>query len=59
MNNGLKGIIEKLISYAHAREITRADRGYVDDVFKRIAEEDFSLRAAIHAIVAHPAFGRK
>ncbi len=55
----LKGIIEKLISYAHGREVSLADRGQVDAVFASIAEEEFSLRAAIHAIVAHPAFGRK
>ncbi|MEO2013071.1 MAG: DUF1592 domain-containing protein [Fuerstiella sp.] len=55
----LKGIIGKLISYAHGREVTRADRPHVDAVFQSIAQEDFSLRAAIHAIVAHPAFGRK
>jgi hypothetical protein len=55
----LKGIIAKLISYAHGHEVTRADRPYVDAVFQSIAQEDFSLRAAVHAIVAHPAFGRK
>ena len=55
----LKGIIGKLISYAHGREVTLADREQVDAIFESIAEEDFSLRAAIHAIVAHPAFGRK
>ena len=55
----LKGIIGKLISYAHGREVTRADRPHIDSVFESIAQEDFSLRAAIHAIVAHPAFGRK
>lgn len=55
----LKGIIGKLISYAHGREITRADRPHIDEVFKSIAQENFSLRAAIHAIVAHPAFGQK
>ena len=55
----LKGMLEKLISYAHGREITRADRVHVDEVFSSMAEEDFSLRAAIHAIVAHPAFGLK
>lgn len=55
----LKGIIGKLISYAHGREITRADRPHIDAIFESIAEENFSLRAAIHAIVAHPAFGRK
>ena len=54
----LRGIIAKLISYAHARETTRADRAYVDSVYKSIAKEEFSLRAAIHAIVAHAAFGR-
>lgn len=55
----LKGIIEKLISYAHGREVTLADRRHVDAVFDSIAVEDFSLRTAIHAIVAHPAFGQK
>jgi len=55
----LKGIIGKLISYAHGREVTRADRPHIDAVFESIAQEDFSLRAAIHVIVAHPAFGRR
>ena len=55
----LKGIIGKLISYAHGHEVTRADRPHIDAVFESIAQEDYSLRAAIHAIVAHPAFGRK
>ena len=55
----LKGIIGKLISYAHGRDVTRADSPHVDEVFQSIGKEDFSLRAAIHAIVAHPAFGRK
>ena len=55
----LKGIIGKLISYAHGREVTRADRPYIDAVFESITQEDDSLRAAIHAIVAHPAFGLK
>ena len=55
----LKGIIGKLISYAHGREVTRADRPHVNAVFDSIVQENFSLRAAIHAIVAHPAFGRK
>ncbi len=55
----LKGIIGKLISYAHGREVTRADRSYIDSVFDSIAGDDFSLRVAIHAIVAHPEFGLK
>jgi len=55
----LKGIIGKIISYAHGREVTRADRPHLDDVFESISDQDFSLRAAIHAIVAHPSFGHK
>ena len=55
----LKGIIGKLISYAHGREVTRADRPYIDAVFEATANQNFSLRSAIHAIVAHPEFGRK
>ena len=55
----LKGIIGKLVSYAHGREVTMADRGHVDAIYESIAQEEYSLRAAIHAIVAHPEFGRK
>ena len=55
----VKGIIGKLVSYAHGRETTMADRPHIDAIFSSIAQEDFSLRAAIHAIVAHPEFGRK
>jgi len=55
----LKGILGKLVSYAHGREVTRADRPHLDAIFESIAPKDFSLRAAIHAIVAHPEFGRK
>jgi hypothetical protein len=55
----LKGIIGKLISYAHGREVTRADRPYIDAVFQAIQKQNHSLRTAIHAIVAHPEFGRK
>ena len=55
----LKGIIGKLISYAHGREITLADRPHIDEIYTSVAQNDFSLRATIHAIVAHPAFGKK
>jgi hypothetical protein len=55
----LKGIIGKLISYAHGREVTRADRPYIDSVLQAAQKQDHSLRAAIHAIVTHPEFGRK
>jgi len=55
----LKGIIGKLISYAHGREVTLADRPYIDAVYKVSKSHKYSLRAAIQAIVAHPEFGRK
>jgi hypothetical protein len=55
----LKGIIGKLISYAHGREVTLADRPYIDAVYQSAANQNFSLRAAVLAIVAHPEFGRK
>lgn len=54
-----KGIIGKLISYAHGREVTRADRPHIEAVFEAAANQNFSLRATIGAIVAHPEFGRK
>ena len=55
----LKGIIGKIISYAHGRELTVADRPYVDAVYEGAKSRDFSLRAAIEAIVSHPEFGKK
>ena len=55
----LKGIIGKLISYAHGREVTRADHPYIDAVFQAAQKQNQSLRTAIHAIVAHPEFSRK
>ena len=33
----LKGIIEKLISYAHGRDLTLADRAHVNTIFESIA----------------------
>ncbi|MGC6450465.1 MAG: DUF1585 domain-containing protein, partial [Pirellulaceae bacterium] len=53
----IKGIIEKLISYAHGRELTRADRSHVDEIYAAIEPREFSLREAVHAIVEHAAFG--
>jgi hypothetical protein len=55
----LKGIIGKLISYAHGREVTLADRPYIDAVYQASKSRDYSLRSAIEAIVAHPEFSRK
>lgn len=55
----LKGILGKLVSYAIGRETTVADRPYIDEVYASIEPKGFSLRAAIHAVVAHPEFGRK
>ena len=55
----LKGIIGKLISYAHGREVTLADRPYIDAVYQVSKSHKYSLRAAIKAIVAHPEFGHK
>ena len=55
----LKGIIGKLISYAHGREVTLADRPYIDAVYQVSKSHKYSLRAAIEAIVANPEFGRK
>ena len=55
----LKGIIGKLISYAHGREVTLADRPYIDAIYEASKSHNYSLRAAIEAIVAHPEFGRK
>ena len=55
----LKGIIGKLISYALGRDVTHADRPYIDAVYQTSKSRDYSLRAAIEAIVSHPDFARK
>ncbi len=55
----LKGILSKLIGYAIGRETGVADRPYVDAVYKAAEAREYSLRAAVEAIVAHPEFGRK
>ena len=55
----LKGIIGKLISYAHGRETTHADGAYIDAIYDTCKTHGYSLRAAVSAIVAHPEFGRK
>ncbi len=55
----LKGIIGKLIGYAIGRDTGVADRPYVDAVYEASAARDYSLRAAVEAIVAHPEFRRK
>ncbi len=55
----LKGIVSKLTSYALGREVGVRDEGMIDEIYNRIAEDDYSLRAAIHAIVGHESFGRK
>lgn len=55
----VKSIIGKLVSYGVGREITVLDRTYIDEVYSQIGPRDHSLRAAIKAIVTHPAFARK
>ena len=55
----LKGVIGKLFSYSHGREVSRADRPTIDAVYDAMAQEEFSLRAAIHAIVSHPSFAQR
>lgn len=55
----LKGIISKLIGYAIGRDTGVADRPYVDAVYEAAEEREYSLRAAVEAIVAHPEFARK
>lgn len=54
-----KGIIGKLISYALGRDTTLADRPYIDSAYRASEARNYSLRAAIEAIVAHPEFRRK
>ena len=46
-------------SYALARETGVRDERMIDDICARIAQDDYSLRAAIHAIVAHESFRRE
>jgi hypothetical protein len=48
-----------LISYALGRDTTLADRPYIDSAYRASEARNYSLRAAIEAIVAHPEFRRK
>lgn len=52
----LKGILSKLTSYAVGREMGVRDEAMIDEIYQQIAAEDYSLRSAIHAIVAHETF---
>ena len=54
----LKGILAKLASYALGREFGVRDEAMIDEIYDRIGNDDYSLTAAIHAIVAHEAFGK-
>ena len=55
----IKAILAKLASYALGREIGIRDEAMVDELYHRVAKDDDSLRAAIHAIVGHASFARK
>ena len=55
----LKGILARLMSYALGREVGIRDAVAIDEIYNDIAEREFSLRAAIHAIVTHEAFGKQ
>lgn len=52
----IKGIISKLISYGTGRESSFNDRVYIDDVYKNISSQNFSLKSAIVEIVSHENF---
>lgn len=55
----IKGILSRLASYALGREIGIRDTAMIDEIYSTIADQNFSLRAAVHAIVAHDAFGQR
>lgn len=52
----IKGIISKLISYATGNKTAVSDRPFIDDVYRETAGENFSLKAAVLAIVSHDSF---
>ena len=55
----IKAILAKLSSYALGREIGIRDEAMIDEIYDRISERNYSLRAAIHEIVAHEAFSQR
>ena len=55
----LTAIMSKLASYALGREIGVRDEAMIDEIYDRVSEDDYSLRTAIHTIVAHESFARK
>lgn len=52
----LQGILAKLTSYALGREIGVWEQDVIDEIYQKVASQDHSLRAAIHAIVQHESF---
>ena len=51
-------VIALLIEYATGGEIQFADREHVDNIARRMHEQDYPLRAIIHEIVQSPLFRR-
>lgn len=52
-------ILKGIIGYAIGRDTGVADRPYVDAVYEASEDRNYSLRAAVEAIVASPEFARK
>lgn len=55
----IKGIIGKLVSYSCGKELGVVDRPFVDEVYKKISRQEFSLKVAIIEIVSHKRFRKK
>ena len=55
----IRGMLAKLASYALGRELGVGDEAMIAEIHQEIAEKDYSLRAAIHAIVKHSSFGHR
>ena len=55
----IRAILSKLASYALGREMSFSDEAMIDQLYRQVEEDDYTLRSAIDAIVAHESFARK
>ena len=55
----LRGLSEKMFTYALGRGVEATDRGSIDQLVETMKENNYTLRSLIHGIVASEAFAKK
>ena len=54
-----RAFVERMLSYAMARQLTFRDREHLDQLYEQSAETDFRLRDILLAIIASDYFTRR